>query len=192
MALARVIILLLAVTALLTKKYFFITEVASYRGVLQSQSKSRFYITVTFKRSYHTLAKLQEQLIMVVIPICVPMPSTTVSCVTTRSWAMFTTNAPTGFFSLTEPLIVRGIDSNGSWSFSARQPVQFCMDTVSWIGSQPLPGLNKNSYGRAFISVTGDPRPVAGARQACPLRLCNSWLSSCKRAGQPHVTEGAD
>ena len=161
MALLRLSILLLAACALLTRRYFFVTEISTLRGALQFPNSYRFHITLYFKVAHHGILKFSDQLCMIVIPVAVPIPPTTIMCVLTRNLAMFSVNHRTGHFSLTEPLIVRGIDNTGAWSFSSRQRIQFSLSSVTWLGGPDPVGFHKTFYGKAYISVTGDPRPVA-------------------------------
>jgi hypothetical protein len=158
--LIKLLVILLGLLILLTRNMVYKVNL-SYHTALHTQSvtsAARFYIEVSLILITKSFAKTHKSLVTIRVPFYKELPPGTISVISLKETNMFIQKRKG--FKLVEPLTIRGLASDGTYSFTGDIRLTVKWSDLTWDSNFKPPNFLKGTNGAAFVRVTPDPRRI--------------------------------
>ena len=130
----------------------------SYHTGLINRTASRFFLELAIVVTTKSFRVTNKQLITIRVPLQRQPPPETATVISLKETNFF--HISRGGLLLAEPLTIRGLFADGTYSFTGDLRVRIPWTDITWEGKVSPKGLRYGSHGTAFVRVIPDPRRI--------------------------------
>ena len=157
LTLFKLVILLIGVIVIILRNVLYKIEISYHTG-LALKSTSRFYLEVSFIVINKRFRKTAKSLVTLRVPIQHDFPPETVSVLSLKETNAYHLSRH-GLY-LAEPLTIRGLYSDGTYSSTGDLRVLIQWADLRWERNNPPRAVRSGNNGAAFVRVIPDPRRI--------------------------------
>lgn len=154
----KIALLMIGLLLLIMRTAFYKIELADYTALERRSKPQRFWIEFTFVYERRGVFSSRQAHVSILIPIPEKAPFDTVSvmCMKGSNLYYFSENC----FCLAEPLTIRGVYNDGTFSFSGDLTVSIPWSDLRWKYNHKPTDIQKGQCGLASVRAVPDPRII--------------------------------
>lgn len=153
---AKVLLMMLVLLFIIMRTICYKNELAFYTAIPRKSTPKRFFLEIAIVLKQRGVFSSRQSLITILAPLPYEAPPETVTVMSMKGSNLYYVSAHS--FCLAEPLTIRGLFSDGTFSFTGDVSVSIPWKDLHWERNSKPDHVSEGHCGFAAVRVLPDPR----------------------------------